>query len=421
MKTEPTDYSLTPPELTDSEGEEDSEDETEDDMLIEYRPSRNIASGISRSTKSDGYHLSERLLTSKTTIKNKSTSNTDADSSDEDTEKPQINKEINKNRLHKKRLTYPCHPPGRYSPMIEDQQHTETSKEIGSITVKEEEVSNTDLNSSITWRKDQGVNWPSGTSINKRHFQPSGTDPARIDQAIVKLENDRDVQRKNLIRKTDRIHEKNSSRKDIIINHEVILPELIESDEEHEADHESGNPYDEDPKRRSQTMIHETHLSLEKEDINNFQPTGRNRPCTEKTEADIRKNGYDHYRNNASKIRIDRDHEEEIEEADTADLHVKITTERHRKTLPKNTDLKDEDKHDKGKEQRDTSIAPREVIRPPGKESSCKRKMEKRETIIRDDDRSVIFSPARSPRHAIEGDLLRFLYKNPSNNSTSWV
>ena len=116
--------------------------------------------------------------------------------------------------------------------MIEDQQHTETSKEIGSITVKEEEVSNTDLNSSITWRKDQGVNWPSGTSINKRHFQPSGTDPARIDQAIVKLENDKDVQRRNLIRKPDRIYEKNPSRKNIIRNHEVIvmlLPFLVDT------------------------------------------------------------------------------------------------------------------------------------------------------------------------------------------------
>ena len=41
--------------------------------------------------------------------------------------------------------------------------------------------------------------------------------------------------------------------------------------------------------------------------------------------------------------------------------------------------------------------------------------------IVRDDDRSVIFSPARSPRDAIEGDILRFLYTNPSNNSTSWV
>ena len=184
-------------------------------------------------------------------------------------------------------------------------------------------MSNTDLSSSITWRKDQGVNWPSGTSINKRHFQPSGTDPARIDQAIVKLENDRDVQRKNLIRKTDRIHEKNSNRKEVIINHEVTLPELIESDEEHESDYESGSPYDEDAKQTSHTTIHEAHLSLKKEDKNNFQPTGRNRPCTERTEADIRKNGYDYYRNSAPKKRIDRDCEEEIEEANTADNHRK--------------------------------------------------------------------------------------------------
>ena len=39
MKTEPTDYSLTPPELTDSEGEYDSESETEDSMPAERHPS----------------------------------------------------------------------------------------------------------------------------------------------------------------------------------------------------------------------------------------------------------------------------------------------------------------------------------------------------------------------------------------------
>ena len=38
MRTKLTDYSLTPPELTDSEGEDGSEYETEDDMLVEYRP-----------------------------------------------------------------------------------------------------------------------------------------------------------------------------------------------------------------------------------------------------------------------------------------------------------------------------------------------------------------------------------------------
>ena len=106
-------------------------------------------------------------------------------------------------------------------------------------------------------------------------------------------------------------------------------------------------------------MIHETHLHLAKENVNNFQPTGRNRLCTKKAEADVRKNGYNHYPNNAFKTRTDRDHEKETKEAGTADLHVKMTTERERKTLPKNEDLKDEIKHDKGKEQRDAGKASR--------------------------------------------------------------
>merc|ERR1711873_338194 len=66
--------------------------------------------------------------------------------------------------------------------------------------------------------------------------------------ATVKLGSDKDGQRRNLIRKPDRIYEKNSNRKNIIRSHEVILPEVIESDEEYETDHEKGNPYDEDLK-----------------------------------------------------------------------------------------------------------------------------------------------------------------------------
>ena len=122
------------------------------------------------------------------------------------------------------------------------------------------------------------------------------------------------------------------------------------------------------------------------EDKNNFQPTGRNRPCIGKTEADHRKSGYDSHRNNAPKKSIERDCEEEIEEANTADLHVKRATERHRTTLPKATGLKDENKHNKGKEQRDIGEAPREFIRPPGKEAPCMRKMEEKEMIVQDDN-----------------------------------
>ena len=59
MRTELTDYSLTPPELTDSEGEYDSESETEDNMPAERHPSGNIASVITDSTSSYGYHMPE--------------------------------------------------------------------------------------------------------------------------------------------------------------------------------------------------------------------------------------------------------------------------------------------------------------------------------------------------------------------------
>ena len=49
------------------------------------------------------------------------------------------------------------------------------------------------------------------------------------------------------------------------------------------------------------------------------------------------------------------------------------------------------------------------------------RKMKEGKMIAQDDDKNVIFSPTRKPRDAIEGDILRFLYTDPSNNSTSWV
>ena len=49
------------------------------------------------------------------------------------------------------------------------------------------------------------------------------------------------------------------------------------------------------------------------------------------------------------------------------------------------------------------------------------RKMKEEKMIAQDDDKNVIFSSTRKPRDAIEGDILRFLYTDPSNNATSWV
>ena len=41
--------------------------------------------------------------------------------------------------------------------------------------------------------------------------------------------------------------------------------------------------------------------------------------------------------------------------------------------------------------------------------------------IAQDDDKNVTFSATRSPRNAIEGDLLIFPYTNPSDNSNLWI
>ena len=114
-----------------------------------------------------------------------------------------MNKEMNKNTFHRKRLTNLCHPPGRYSPVIKTQQHTDASKEKGRIMVREERSSDTMLNSSLTGRTDQEVDWPSDTDTNGRYFQPSGTGLSRIDQAAVRLKNDREMVSKSHNRKME--------------------------------------------------------------------------------------------------------------------------------------------------------------------------------------------------------------------------
>ena len=72
----------------------------------------------------------------------------------------------------------------------------------------------------------------------------------------MKLKNDREMVSKSHIRKMGGIHRKSLYRKEIAVNHEVILPELIESDEEYESDSESEHPYNEDGKQANHTAIH---------------------------------------------------------------------------------------------------------------------------------------------------------------------
>ena len=83
--------------------------------------------------------------------------------------------------------------------------------------------------------------------------------------------------------------------------------------------------------------------------------------------------------------------------------------------------LKEEIQHDREKGQIDARAAPQKILRSLRNESLKERKKEKRDIITQDDDKNVTFSATRSPRNAIEGDLLIFPYTNPSDNSNLWI
>ena len=54
---------------------------------------------------------------------------------------------MSKNNLHMNRINHLCHPSGRFLPTIENQQQTINSKEIGDVTPRKKEISNTNLSS----------------------------------------------------------------------------------------------------------------------------------------------------------------------------------------------------------------------------------------------------------------------------------
>ena len=102
MRTESADYSLTPPELTDSEDEYDSESDTEDSMPAERHPSGSIASAITGSIGSYGHHLPGRFNVSKMITKDKPVSDIDVKSSDKARERLRMHKGLSKDTFQKK-------------------------------------------------------------------------------------------------------------------------------------------------------------------------------------------------------------------------------------------------------------------------------------------------------------------------------
>ena len=66
------------------------------------------------------------------------------------------------------------------------------------------------------------------------------------------LSSDKDGQSEDIFEKSDRISKKNFSGKNAFRNHEILLPKLVESDEEDETDDEEKHPCDKDLKGETQ-------------------------------------------------------------------------------------------------------------------------------------------------------------------------
>ena len=127
MESEPHEYNMDPPGLTDSESEEESEEETEDETQRNYHPSY--------------LPISRSIFTST------ETSDASTDAPDEDAQELRIYREKNKSKLHKNKLKHSYHPSGRALLRAEDQQRAIPDKESRDLAPRKERISNTYLRS----------------------------------------------------------------------------------------------------------------------------------------------------------------------------------------------------------------------------------------------------------------------------------
>ena len=139
------------------------------------------------------------------------------------------------------------------------------------------------------------------------------------------------------------------------------------------------------------------------------------------TKVDYKDNEYDCYHDEASNEIPERNYEEEIKETPTVDLHGKRAVGSHRTAFPEATVPEDGVSHESEIIQRGQDEVTQNIVRPSGKGISCMRKMKEEKINVRNNDENVMFSSDRKPRDAIEGDAIRFLYTDPSNDSTSWM
>ena len=122
----------------------------------------------------------------------------------------------------------------------------------------------------------------------------------------------------------------------------MILPDLVESDEETDSESEAEQEYIMDATRDIYDATRDTYDFLEGEKQNIFQPSGRTRSCMGMTKAEYIDSEYIHNYDEAPNKISGKHHEEGTKENCTVDLYEKKAVENHRVAFPEPTDSEDE-------------------------------------------------------------------------------
>ena len=180
----------------------------------------------------------------------------------------------------------------------------------------------------------------------------------------------------------------------------------------------------------------DTNDILEEEKLDNFQPSGKASSCIKMTEAEYIDIQYIHDNGVAPHKVSGKGHKKETKKECVMDPFEKKTVDNHRVALPELIESEDEIDSESEIEQEDnietsshqtwdtddsSEEKKRNIFRPSGKENSCMKKIKVESIDSQNSDEKIEFMTGRKPKDAIEGDLIRFMYKDPANESTSWI
>ena len=346
MRRDSADYSLMPPDLTDSEYDYDSETDTEDSMPAEHHPSGSSSAASTSSVSSCKNHLPEKLIESRTIIRNKPVTDVEINSSNNARKRLRMHKDLSKDAFRDKVQPNFHHPPGTYSSVKRTKQCVDTCEGTGKNMLREEGSSapNTTIGSSPTEITSPKVDWSPNININSKCFHPSGIGLSRANtsnniaqhedamlapprQAVEKVKSNIEVVNKDHRRKTKGNYKTNLYRKEVVENLRMILPDLVESDEESDSESEAEQEYIMDATRDIYDATRDTYDFLEGEKQNDLQPSGRTRSCMGMTKAEYIDNEYIHNYDEAPNKISGKHHEEGTKENCTADLYEKRAVE----------------------------------------------------------------------------------------------